>query len=58
MIKLNKHDILRGLRKIDARTQDAGLLIDLSVDRGAARHGRVGAVDIPAQSGGVDEEQP
>jgi hypothetical protein len=36
MIMLNREDILRGLRKIDALAKDAGVLIDLSIYGGAA----------------------
>ena len=36
MAMLDKDDILRGFRKIDARARDAGVLIDLSVYGGAA----------------------
>ncbi len=36
MLKLSKDDILRGLRKIDARAREGGVVIDLSVYGGAA----------------------
>lgn len=36
MAMLKKDDILRGLRKIDAKAKDAGVVIDLSIYGGAA----------------------
>lgn len=36
MLKLSKDDILRGLRKIDAKAKEGGVVIDLSIYGGAA----------------------
>ena len=36
MVMLKKEDILRGLRKIDTRAREAGVIVDLSIYGGAA----------------------